>query len=328
MPLGLPPLRSALPFRLRCAVSAQSGAATPSAPDVTALAEPRTAPSRCASGATVVAADPRPGVAVAPPAPRPHSAPFRSPARHRLLVCPATTPVPTNQRQRGETPPPVSAPGKPGARLPSPTRRANNAPGPRSRPPRNLRVGSSRGPPSCAGGLRCSPRPTRLETSSSSFAQAHSRRNANARHQRACPPFAPAPAVPGPARARAGEASARAMALRRPRLRPASCPRPSSSRPFACPTSRVAGFSVTAAACGGRTIRRYAKRALFRASSRHSVGPEHSLRCAPSRYISRDCAIRRRGSLRALLISGARTNVTGAEPPPPWKFERRYRANK
>ena len=118
------------------------------------------------------------------------------------------------------------------------------------------------------------------------------------------------------------------MALRRPRLRPASCPRPSSSRPFACPTSRVAGFSVTAAACGGRTIRRYAKRALFRASSRHSVGPEHSLRCAPSRYISRDCAIRRRGSLRALLISGARTNVTGAEPPPPWEFQRRYRANK
>jgi hypothetical protein len=130
VPLGLPPFRSALPFRLRCAVSAQSGAATPSAPDVTALAEPRTAPSRCANGATVVAADPRPGVAVAPPAPRPHSAPFRSPARHRLLVRPATTPVSTNQRQRGETPPPVSAPGKPGARLPSPTRRAATSPAP------------------------------------------------------------------------------------------------------------------------------------------------------------------------------------------------------
>ncbi len=89
VPLGLPPFRSALPFHLRCADSAQSGAATPSAPDVTALAEPRTAPSRCANGATVVAADPRPGVTAAPPAPRPHSAPFRSFDRHRLLVCPA-----------------------------------------------------------------------------------------------------------------------------------------------------------------------------------------------------------------------------------------------
>ena len=87
--LALPSFRSALPFRLRCADSAQSGAATPSAPDVTALAEPRTAPSRCPNGATVVAADPRPGVTAAPPAPRPHSAPFRSFDRHRLLVCPA-----------------------------------------------------------------------------------------------------------------------------------------------------------------------------------------------------------------------------------------------
>ena len=87
--VGLPPFRSALPFRLRFAASAQSGAATPSAPDGTALAEPRTAPSRFANGAPVVAADPRPGVAVAPSAPRPHSAPFRSPDRHRLLDCPA-----------------------------------------------------------------------------------------------------------------------------------------------------------------------------------------------------------------------------------------------
>ena len=54
-------------------------------------------------------------------------------------------------------------------------------PRPRSRPPRNLSVGSSLGPASCAGGLRCSPRRTRLGTASGSFAKAHSRRNANAR---------------------------------------------------------------------------------------------------------------------------------------------------
>jgi hypothetical protein len=42
---------------------------------------------------------------------------------------------------------------------------------PRSRPPRTLRVGSSLAPASCAGGLRCSPRPTRLDHPCGSFAR-------------------------------------------------------------------------------------------------------------------------------------------------------------
>ena len=131
MSLGLPPFRSALPFRLRCADSAQSGAATPFAPDVTDLAEPRTAPSRFANGAAVVAADPRLGVAVAPSAPRPHSAPFRSPDRHRLLDCPAHNvsrpkPIPARRdavtrfraRQGGCSPSAADSPGQHAIRPP------------------------------------------------------------------------------------------------------------------------------------------------------------------------------------------------------------------
>ena len=131
VPLGLPPFRSALPFRLRCADSAQSGAATPFAPDVTALAEPRTAPSRFANGATDDAADPRLGVAVAPSAPRPHSAPFRSPDRHRLLDCPAHNvsrpkPIPARRdavtrfraRQGGCSPSAADSPGQHAIRPP------------------------------------------------------------------------------------------------------------------------------------------------------------------------------------------------------------------
>jgi hypothetical protein len=98
--------------------------------------------------------------------------------------------------------------------------------------------------------------------------------------------------------------------------RPASCPRPSSARPFARPRPASWALSVTAAASCGRTIRRYVERALHRASSRHSVGPEHSLRFAPSHYISRDCAIRSRVSLPAASVSRARTKITGGKPPP------------
>jgi hypothetical protein len=55
---------------------------------------PRILPSqepRRQNGATAeTATNPRPGSPCAPPSPLPHSAPFRSPARQRLLVRPAT----------------------------------------------------------------------------------------------------------------------------------------------------------------------------------------------------------------------------------------------
>ncbi len=174
MPLGLPPFRSALPFRLRFAASAQSGAATPSAPAVTDLAEPRTEPSRFANGAPVVAADPRLGVAVAPSAPRPHSAPFRSPDRHRLLDCPAHNvsrpkPIPARRdsvtrfraRQGGCSPSAADSP-------------SHNDSGPRSQ--------CSLGSASCAGGFDARGGTTPLEQGMRFVRKAHSRPNANARH--------------------------------------------------------------------------------------------------------------------------------------------------
>lgn len=74
-------------------------------------------------------------------------------------------------------------------------------------------------------------------------------------------------------------------------------------------------LSVTPAALLPRTIRRYAKRALFRASSRHSVGPEHSLRCAPSRYISRDCAPAAGLPSEPVFSPRARNNSSGSARP-------------
>ncbi len=75
---------------------------------------PRILPSqepRRRNGATAeTATNPRPGGPCAPPAPLPHSAPFRSPDRQRLLVCPAANASRPNRFQRGETAPTVSAP--------------------------------------------------------------------------------------------------------------------------------------------------------------------------------------------------------------------------
>ena len=75
---------------------------------------PRILPSqepRHRNGATAeTATNARPGDPCAPPAPLPHSAPFRSPNRQRLLVCPAANASRPNRFQRGETVPAVSAP--------------------------------------------------------------------------------------------------------------------------------------------------------------------------------------------------------------------------
>ena len=124
-------VRSVPPLSLRFADSAQSGAATPFTPAVTALSEQRAAPSRFATGVAVVAADPRPGVAVAPPAARQHSAPFQSPDPHRLLHCPdhnAQGPKPTparrdavtrfRARQAGCSPSAADSPNQPATRPP------------------------------------------------------------------------------------------------------------------------------------------------------------------------------------------------------------------
>lgn len=212
-----------------------------------------------------------------PPARRPHSAPFPSFDRHRLLVRPALLvrhqQTNTNAaRRRRQAPRPVSRVLACRRRLAQPQR-----PRPRSRPPRNLRVGSSLGPASCAGGLRCSPRPTRLGTASSSFARLTHIPMQTRAQPRGIPFVRPAPAVPGPALAMAGEASARARALRRPRLRPASCPHPSSARPFPRPRPASRACSVTAAAGSPRTARKrhwHCSPARFPAAEANLVGLE------------------------------------------------------
>lgn len=207
--LGLPPFRSALPFRLRFAASAQSGAATPSAPDGTDLAEPRTAPSRYANGAAVVAADPRPGVGVAPSAPLSRTAPFRSPDRHRLLDCPAHNAQGprTNSSAARQLPSAARLPKQvlgSGRRLAGPQR-------PRSPLARLAR-------------FRLMPREASMLAANNAarscvrlVRKAHSRPNANARHQARIPPLASGHAS-CPRRWRSGRASvtAKALALRQP----------------------------------------------------------------------------------------------------------------
>ena len=123
-------VRSALPFRLRCAAGPPSrGPQRPSPLTTRTRAEP--ASPRCATGSAVVAADPRLCGPVAslrlnvrPPLHSGHpTATDCSPVR-------LTRPSPAKQCQRIETPPPVSAPVKPGARPPSPTRQAATTPAP------------------------------------------------------------------------------------------------------------------------------------------------------------------------------------------------------
>jgi hypothetical protein len=317
--LGLPPFRSALPFRLRRAAGPPSRGPQRPSPLARGLV-PR--PLRLAA---------RTGLRTTRLIPGSASPSLASGSTSALRFIPVVRPPPTahlsgsprpsstNQRQRGETPPPVSAPGKPGARLPSPTRPAATSPA----PARARRA-------TCASEARlCRPHApvgfdARRAQRGSERRAVRSPSSLTPQCERAPPPRMPFVrpgtrcARPGAGDGGRGEREGDGTA----QAPPSACVMStslvgSSLRPS---TSRVAGFSVTAAACCGRTIRRYAKRALFRASSRHSVGPEHSLRCAPSHYISRDCAIRIRGSLRALLISGARSNVTGGKPPPQWKF--------
>ena len=93
---------------------------------------------------------------------------IRPPPTARLSGSPARPPQ-TNasaSRRRRQSPRPSSRVLARRRRLAQPQR-----PRPRSRPPRTLRVGSSLAPASCAGGLRCSPRPTRLDHPCSSFAR-------------------------------------------------------------------------------------------------------------------------------------------------------------
>jgi len=223
VPLGLPPFRSALPFRLRCASAASPGAATPFAPDSTDLAEPRTAPSRYANGAAGVAADPRPGVPVAPSAPRPHYASFRSPDRHRLLDCPAHNvsrpkPIPARRdavtrfraRQGGCSPSAADSP-------------SHNDSGPPLARLARFRL--------MRRGLRCSPRTTRLEQLvCGSFAKlTHDPTRTRAINAES-PPLATGQ-VPRPHSRRSGFTSvtAKALALRQPpALGLRRVPRPSS----------------------------------------------------------------------------------------------------
>ena len=237
---------------------------------------------------------------------------IRPPPTARMSGSPARPPQ-TNasaSRRRRQSPRPSSRVLARRRRLAQPQR-----PRPRSHPPRNLRVGSSLAPASCAGGLRCSPRPTRLDHPCSSFARlTHVPMRSHAPMRLPFVRPGTRSARPGAGDGGRGEREGDGTAQAPPR--PASCPRPSSARPFARPRPASWALSVTAAASCGRTIRRYVKRALHRASSRHSVGPEHSLRYATSHYISRDCAIRSRVSLPAASVSRARTKITGGKPPP------------
>lgn len=233
MPLGLPPFRSALPFRLRCADSAQSGAATPFAPDVTDLAEPRTAPSRFANVAAVVAADPRPGVAVAPSAPRPHSAPFRSPDRHRLLDCPAHNaqgpePIPARRDGRPSAARPLKRVLGSGHRLAKPQR---------LRPPLSRAAGSL-GSASCAGGFDARGGTTPLEQrcavrSQSSLTTQRERAPLMRQALRSPPGTSPARVAgdPGWPSSRRGAGTATAFLRSRPTSCPASIVRVLSANP-------------------------------------------------------------------------------------------------
>jgi hypothetical protein len=134
--------------------------------------------------------------------------------------------------------------------------------------------------------------------------------NANARRPCECPSFAPAPAVPAPALATAGEASARATALRRPRLRPASCPRPSSARPFARPRPASRAF-----------LSRRLHAAVAQSDDMQSVlcfGPRP---CIPSAR-SIHSAVLRRVTYRGIVRSAAgahfgRCQPAAREPIPP-----------
>ena len=313
--LALPSFRSARPFRLRRAAGPPSrGPQRPSPLAARTRAEP--AAPRYATGAAAVAADPRlcgPSAYLRLHVRTPlhsgrstatdcSSVRLTPPVRHKPIPARRDAAASLRARQAGCSPavadsPSLNVPG------PARARRATCASEARLRRP-HAPVGFD------------ARRAQRGSEHRAARSQGSLTSQCERAHQCECHSFAPAPAVPGPALAMAGEASARATALRRPRLRPASCPRPSSARPFPRPRPASRAFSVTAAACCGRTIRRYAKRALHRASSRYSVGPEHSLRGAPSHYISRDCAIHSGGSLRAVTVSRARTNVTGGKPPP------------
>jgi hypothetical protein len=218
----------------------------------------------------------------APSAPLSHSAPFRSPDRHRLLAGPAHNVSRPNQRQRVETPSLGSAPAMAGAHRAPTTRRATTSSA--------TALKARSGPPHAPVGSDARGGTTPLGTGVRFVRKAHSQPNTTARPHCVSPPFAPAPAAPEP---RAGDGGRHCDGV------PAS--RPRRVQPS---TSRVMGF-LCHIGCMGSAYKgtlwpmgAFSPRCPSFPSGRHQPPPSLRHVVIMSHY-----TLHPRGSLRAVSVS-------------------------